>query len=211
MEITWLGHSCFKMKGKEATLITDPYGESVGYPMSNPGANIVTLSHRHPGHSNADGIGDSPRVVSGPGEYEIAGVFIIGMATFHDSQQGKERGKNIIYLIEMDDIRMCHLGDIGHVLSPQQVGELGAVEILLVPVGGVSTINSKVAAEVVRLINPKIILPMHYRTEVINWLDPVDDFLTEMGQKQAMLQKKLVVTRSNLPPESKVTLLDYRS
>ena len=211
MEITWLGHSCFRMKGKEATLVTDPYSESLGYPMSELAANIVTISHSHPGHSYADGVGDGPRVIRGPGEYEIADVLIIGMPTFHDSEEGGERGRNTIYLIEMDELRLCHLGDIGHLLSPQQVEELGNVEILLVPTGGVSTINAKVASELVRLLNPRIIIPMHYNTEMTSWLDPVDDFLKEMGQKETVSQNKLLVTRSNLPSEARVVLLDYRS
>jgi len=211
MEITWLGHSCFKIKGKEVTLITDPYDESLGYPRSELAANIVTISHAHPGHSYADGIGNGPKVINGPGEYEIADVLIIGMQTFHDSQEGRERGRNTIYLIEVDELRLCHLGDIGHLLSLQQVEELGKVEILLVPIGGVSTISAKAASELVRLLNPRIVIPMHYNTEVTSWLDPMDDFLKELGQTGTVSQNKLLVTRSNLPSEGRVVvLLEYR-
>lgn len=211
MEIVWHGHSCFRIKGKETTLITDPYSGGVGYPARELAANIVTVSHSHPGHSCVDGIASKPKVIRGPGEYEIAGVFIIGMSTFHDSQQGKERGKNTIYLVEMDELRLCHLGDIGHVLSPQQVEELGSVDILLVPVGGVSTIDAKVASGMVRQLSPRIIIPMHYGTDVVTWLQPVDGFLREVGDNSVVSQNKLVVNRGNLPTGSRVTVLDYRS
>ena len=117
MEITWLGHSCFRIKGKEAILITDPYDGSIGYSLGKPKANIVTSSHNHPGHSFVAGIGGEPRVVRGPGEYEIANVFITGISTFHDAEKGNKWGKNTVYLIEMDEITVCHLGDLGHALS----------------------------------------------------------------------------------------------
>ncbi len=211
MEIVWHGHSCFRIKCKETTLITDPYSGGVGYPARELAANIVTVSHSHPGHSCVDGIASKPKVIRGPGEYEIGGVFIIGMSTFHDSQQGKERGKNTIYLVEMDELRLCHLGDIGHVLSPQQVEELGSVDILLVPVGGVSTIDAKVASGMVRQLSPRIIIPMHYGTDVVTWLQPVDGFLREVGDNSVVSQNKLVVNRGNLPTGSRVTVLDYRS
>src|SRR4030042_1508692 len=184
IEITWLGHSCFRIKGKGATLITDPYAEGIGYSLGRPKANIVTSSHAHPGHSYVSGVDGSPRIVRGPGEYEIAGVFITGIPTFHDDRKGGERGKNTVYLIEMDDITLCHLGDLGYPLSTTQVEELSAAEVLLVPVGGVSTLDAAAAAEVVRLIQPHIVIPMHFHTEALKFqLDPVGNFLKEMGMK----------------------------
>jgi L-ascorbate metabolism protein UlaG (beta-lactamase superfamily) len=209
MEIIWLGHSCFRLKGKEATLVTDPYNESLGYSLGKPMANVVTVSHPHPGHNNTDGVGNSPKVISIPGEYEIADIFIIGVSTFHDSEQGRRRGKNTIYLIGMDEIKLCHLGDLGHVLSPQQVEELGNVEVLLIPVGSISTLDAKAASEVVRLLSPRIIVPMHYNTAITPWLEPVDRFLKESGLREVTPQTKLSVTRSNLPSETQVVLLDY--
>ena len=208
MEITWFGHSCFRIKGKEATLVTDPCAENLGSAIAGLTANIITMSHQHTGHNNHSGIGGNPRTVSGPGEYEIADVFIIGMSTFHDSEQGSERKKNTIYLIEIDGFRVCHLGDLGHVLSPQQAEELGNVEVVLVPVGGVSTIDAKAALEVTRLLRPKIVIPMHYYAEATPNLNPVDDFLKEIGTREILPQPKLVVTRSNLPLEMQVTLLE---
>jgi len=212
MEITWLGHSCFRLKGKEATLITDPYDASIGYSLGKPKANIVTSSHSHPGHSFVDGVGSESRVVRGPGEYEIAGVFIHGISTFHDNERGKRRGKNTIYLIEIDEVIVCHLGDLGHVLSSEQVGEMSNVEVLLVPVGGLSTIDAPAAAEVVRLLEPRIVIPMHFKTDAVSFeLEPVGNFLKEIGAKSAGPQPKLVITKASLPAEMQVVVLDYRS
>ena len=210
MEVTWLGHSCFKIRGKEVTLVTDPFNESIGYPLVKLAANMVTLSHAHPGHSNAAIVDGNTKVISRPGEYEIGGVFITGISTFHDLEQGESRGKNTIYLIEMDDVRLCHLGDLGHVPSPREMEDLGNVEVLFVPVGGVSTIDANMAAEIVRFLNPKIIFPMHYRTEVTTWLEPSSKFFKEMGLGDIVPQPKFFITRSNLPSETQVVLLDYR-
>lgn len=207
MEITWLGHSCFRIKGKEATLVTDPFSETIGYPPLQLAAHVVTLSHHHPGHSNASCVEDNPKILSRPGEYEISGIFLTGIETFHDSDQGTIRGKNTIYLIEMDDLRLCHLGDLGHALSPRQIEDLGSIEVLFIPVGGISTIDSKLAAEIVRFINPRVIIPMHYQTEIVPWLEPLERFLKEMGLKEVVTQPKFNITRSNLPPETQVMAL----
>lgn len=207
MEITWLGHSCFRIKGKEVTLITDPFDDTIGYPAPKLAANIVTQSHNHPGHSNSSAVEDNPKILSRSGEYEIGGIFLTGIDTYHDSEQGNIRGKNTIYLFEMDDLRLCHLGDIGDVLSPRQIEDLGSIEVLFIPVGGVSTIDSKMAAEIVRFISPRIIIPMHYGNEVVSWLEPLDKFLKEMGFKEVITQPKAYITRSNLPSETQVVAL----
>ena len=212
MEITWLGHSCFRIKGKEAILITDPYDGSIGYSLGKPKANIVTSSHPHPGHGFVAGVGGEPRFVHGPGEYESAGVFIHGIGTFHDNERGEQRGKNTVYLIEIDEITVCHLGDLGHALSSEQVEEMSSAEVLLVPVGGLSTIDAATAAEMVRLLQPRIVIPMHFKTEVVPFkLEPVDNFLNEMGLKGASPQPKLSITKTSLPEEMQVVVLDYRS
>ena len=210
MEISWLGHSCFRIRGKQATVITDPYPPDLGYSLGKPTAHIVTVSHQHPGHSYVQGISGEPRLVTGPGEYEIGGVLITGIATFHDRERGKTRGKNTVYLMEVDEVSVCHLGDLGHVLTAEQVEELGNVDVLLLPVGGVSTINAPVAAEVVRQLEPKAVVPMHYKTEALSWeLEPVDRFLKEMGVKEVNSQPKLSFTKANLPISTQVFLLDY--
>jgi len=210
MDISWLGHSCFKIKGSHATVITDPYPPSLGYSLGKPTARIVTVSHQHSGHSYVQGIGGEPRLVTRPGEYEISGVLIIGIATFHDAEQGEKRGKNTVYLMEVDEILVCHLGDLGHVLTAEQVEEIGNVDVLLLPVGGVSTINAPMAAEVVRQLEPKVVIPMHYKTSALSReLEPVERFLKEIGVKQVEPQPKLSLTRSSLPASTQVFLLDY--
>lgn len=210
MDITWLGHSCFKLRGSHATVITDPYSPEIGYSMGKTNARIVTVSHHHPGHSYTKGIGGEPKVVERPGEYEVSGVLIIGIATFHDKEGGKKRGKNTVYLLEIDEVSICHLGDLGHVLTGERVEEIDDVDVLLLPVGGVATINASTAAEVVRQIEPKIVIPMHYKTPSLKMeLDPVEKFLKEIGAKQVEPLAKLSVSKSNLPPTTHVVLLDY--
>jgi len=148
--------------------------------------------------------------VTGPGEYEISGVLIIGMTTFHDGERGKKRGKNTVYLIELDEVAVCHLGDLGHVLTTEQVEEIEKVDVLLLPVGGVSTIDAPLAAEVVRQLEPKVVVPMHYKTEALTReLEPVDRFLKEMGIKEVVSQPRLSLTKANLPDTTQVFLLDY--
>ncbi len=210
MDISWLGHSCFRIRGSHATVITDPYPPNLGYSLGKPIARIVTVSHQHPGHSYTQGIGGEPRLVTGPGEYEISGVLIIGIATFHDGEKGRKRGSNTAYLMEVDEVSVCHLGDLGHVLTTEQVEELGNVDVLLLPVGGVSTINAPMATEVVRQLEPKVVVPMHYKTEALNReLEPVGRFLKEMGVKEVNSQPKLSFTKPSLPATMQVFLLDY--
>ncbi len=211
MDITWLGHSCFRIKGKGATLLTDPYGESIGYSLGSPEANIVTSSHPHPGHGFTSGVGGEPKIVRGPGEYEISGVSITGIATFHDAEKGQERGKNTVYLIEMEDMKLCHLGDLGHSLSTEQVAEIGSVDLLMVPVGGFSTIDAVTAAETVRLLQPSVVIPIHFQTEVVRFqLAPAERFLREMGIKAGFeAEPRLSITKAGLSEETQVVVLDY--
>ena len=203
-----MGHSCFRIKGNQAVIITDPFPPDLGYTLGKQTASIVTVSHQHPSHSYVDDINGEPRIIRGPGEYEISGILIIGIATFHDSVRGQTRGKNTVYLMEIEGISICHLGDLGHVLSSEQVEEIGDIDVLLLPVGGVSTINAAMAAEVIRQVEPKVVIPMHYKTPSLKReLDPVDDFLREMGVGQIEPRNKLSVSRTNLPPSTQVFLL----
>jgi L-ascorbate metabolism protein UlaG (beta-lactamase superfamily) len=212
MDIFWLGHSCFRIKGNSATLITDPYSPETGYTMGKQTARIVTVSHSHPGHSYVQAVGDEPKAVLGPGEYEISGVLIVGFKTYHDTEKGEKRGKNTVYIIHMDELSICHLGDLGHSLTSDQLEELEDVDVLFIPVGGVSTIDGAKAAEVVRQIEPKIVIPMHYQTEALKrQLNPVDLFLKEIGAKDIEVQPKLTVNKSNLPQSMQVSLLSYES
>jgi L-ascorbate metabolism protein UlaG (beta-lactamase superfamily) len=210
VDINWLGHACFRLKGSRAVVITDPFPPELGYNLGKPEADIVTVSHQHPSHSYLEGVGGKPRVIRGPGEYEISNVLIIGVPTHHDAEGGREKGKNTVYLMEVDGVSVCHLGDLGHVLTAEQVEEIGNVDVLLVPVGGGSTIDAAQAAEVVRQLDPKAVIPMHYQTPVLSReLEPVEKFLKEMGVGQIEPAPKLSVNRSNLPLSTQVFLLGY--
>jgi L-ascorbate metabolism protein UlaG (beta-lactamase superfamily) len=208
VDISWLGHSCFRIKGSQAVIITDPYPPELGYTLGKQTANIVTVSHRHPNHAYIQGVGGEFRIVNGPGEYEISGILIIGIATYHDTQRGQVRGKNTVYVMEIDGISVCHLGDLGHVLSSEQVEEIGDIDVLLLPVGGTSTINAAIAAEVIRQLEPKVVIPMHYKTPSISReLDDIGVFLKEMGMETAEPRPKLAVSKSNLPLSTQIIVL----
>jgi L-ascorbate metabolism protein UlaG (beta-lactamase superfamily) len=209
MDITWLGYSCFRIRGNQAIIITDPFPPGLGYTLGKQTADIVTISHPHPTHSYFQGISGEPRLVKGPGEYEISGVLMLGIATYHDVVKGQSRGKNTAYLMEIDGVAVCHLGDIGHVLSNEQVEEMGNVDVLMLPVGGVSTINAAMAAEIIRKLEPKAVIPMHYQTpKAGRELEPVENFLKEMGLGQVESRPKFTVSKSNLPITTQVILLD---
>ena len=210
MEITWLGHSCFLIRGKEETIITDPCHPDLGYRLGEPEADIVTLSHFHPGHSYIEGVANEPKQIKSPGEYEIGGTFITGISTFHDDKKGELKGKNTIYVIEMDGITLCHLGDLGHPLGPHLVEELGDVDILFLPAGEVSTIPVDTAVEIVRQLEPPIVIPMHYKTEAFTGnLSLVDNFLDKMRIRELEAKPKLSITSSSLPTTTQTIVLNY--
>jgi L-ascorbate metabolism protein UlaG (beta-lactamase superfamily) len=210
MEITWLGQSCFRIKSTHGIVITDPYSPETGYTLGKVTARIVTVSHAHKDHNYPQGISGEFKVINRPGEYEISDILIFGVATFHDAEQGKQRGKNVVYRIETDDLSICHLGDLGHTLNAAQVEQLQNCDVLLIPVGGVYTVNGTVAAEIVRQLTPRVVIPMHYKTPKSNpALEPVDRFLQEIGAGTAVPQPKLSITRSSVPETMQVVLLDY--
>ena len=211
MEITWYGHSCFRLRDKGVAVVTDPYSKDIGYTLPRIRADIVTISHDHPDHNNARAIKGSPRVLSGPGEYEIKGVFITGIATYHDGKQGRERGRNTVFIFEFNGLTVCHLGDLGHVPTQDQAEVLSGAQVLLIPVGGVYTINAAQAAEVVSLLEPRIVIPMHYKTPLVKIkLDPVSKFLKAMGVDKPAPVDSLQVHGSKLPEETQVVLLNYK-
>ena len=210
MEIVWLGHSCFRIRGKEATIVTDPFDKTLGYPVKKPTATIVTVSHEHPQHSFLKGVAGEPKVISRPGEYEIAHVFINGIATFHDASKGELRGKNTAFFIEIEDVNICHLGDLGHVPTAEQTEQMSDTDILMVPTGGGDTMGAAAAVETISLLQPKIVLPMHYKTDVVKMeLASLEPFLKEMGLKEVTPQPKLSISKSSLPAETTVVVLDY--
>ncbi len=171
MEITYLGHSCFKLKGKQGTVVTDPYAKEVGFSMPSVSADVVTFSHAHVDHNNAAGVSTTARRkhpfwITKPGEYEVAGISVFGFPTYHDKQMGKDRGTNIICKIVLDGISVVHLGDLGHLLDEKLVESLGNVDVLLCPVGGEVTIDPNMAMEIIQEIEPYYVIPMHYKTPV---------------------------------------------
>jgi L-ascorbate metabolism protein UlaG (beta-lactamase superfamily) len=210
MEISWLGHSCFLIRGKEKTIITDPYHPELGYQLGEPEADIVTLSHFHPGHNYIEGVANEPKRVKCPGEYEIGGTFITGVASFHDNRKGDLRGKNTIYVIEADGITLCHLGDLGHPVGPHLIEEIGDIDILFLPVGEVSTILIDTAVEIVRQLEPSIVIPMHYKTEAFTGdLSLVDKYLDKMRIRKLEAGPKLSITQSSLPTPTQTIVLSY--
>jgi L-ascorbate metabolism protein UlaG (beta-lactamase superfamily) len=211
MEIDWFGLSCFRLRSREATLVADPYEKSLGLKFPRPRADIVTISHAHAGHDNADGVPGEPKVIDGPGEYEVSSVFVTGVQTFHDKRNGRDRGKNTVYAINMEGINICHLGDLGHVPTQAQADAIGDVDILLVPVGGGNALNASDATEVVSLFEPTIVIPMHYRVpDLTVKLDPVDKFIKEMGVKAPAPVESLQVKRDGLPKEMQIVLLSIK-
>jgi L-ascorbate metabolism protein UlaG (beta-lactamase superfamily) len=211
MEISWLGHSCFQLRGKNVTLITDPFSPQLGHSLGKISAPIVTISHNHPGHNYAGGVDGGPRIVRGPGEYEISDVLITGVASYHDNKHGQELGRNTIYIIHMDDLVICHLGDLGHILQEEQLEEVADADMLLVPIGGLHTINATQAAEVISQVEPHIVIPMHFSPPIDDVPNPLDKFCREMGIEAINPQPKLSITRSALPAETQVVILSIRS
>lgn len=215
MDIFPLGHASFKIRGKTVTIVTDPYlPDMVGLKFpKNVEADIVTVSHEHRDHDAVDQIGGSPYIVRGPGEYEIKGAHIRGTPSFHDAERGAKRGRNTMYHIELDGVRLAHLGDLGHTLSAGDVEELGDVDILFIPVGGVFTIHAKQAVEIVNEIEPSIVIPMHYNRPGLNpknfsELVPVSDFLKEIGKEGTSTQQKLNITKDKITEEMQVIVLE---
>jgi L-ascorbate metabolism protein UlaG (beta-lactamase superfamily) len=220
MEITWFGHSCFRLVERGmASVVTDPYDESLGYPTLRLKADIVTVSHAAPGHSHIEAVMGESRALRGPGEYEIGGVFITGIPTAQTQSESAKKKKpasepksNTVFVFDYDGLTVCHLGDLDHVPSQAQIEALGAVNVALVPVGGGAGLNAAQAAEVISLLEPSIVVPMHYRTDSGSPdLEPVSKFLKEMGLGATKAEPGLKVTRASLPEETHVMLLECKT
>jgi L-ascorbate metabolism protein UlaG (beta-lactamase superfamily) len=211
VDLTWLGHGCFRLRGRAAAVVTDPYPPSLGPKLPKLEADLVTISHQHENHSYAQAVVKEPYVVRGPGEYEVAGVTVTGLPTFHDASQGSVHGRNTVCVIELDDVRVCHLGDLGHPLAADMLEALGNIDVLLVPVGGGNTLDAAGAAEVVRQVEPRVVIPMHYALPALKTeLAPVERFLKEMGVTEAEPQPRLSVQPSSAESETRVVVLEPR-
>jgi len=214
VEITWLGHSCFRLRDRAATVVTDPYGKDIGLILPRVRADIVTISHDADDHNYVKGVKGDFRVLAGPGEYEVSSVFVTGLELRGSKKKEVAVGpRNTVFLFEFDDLTVCHLGDLNIVPTQAQVEEaLGAVDVLLIPVGGEETLNASQASEVVSLLEPHIVIPMHYHVpDVTMNLDPVGKFLKEMGLDKVAPQESLKVSRSGLPDETQIVLLELKS
>ncbi len=208
MQITWLGQSCFQIassqgKNGQVAIVTDPFDERLGLKALQLEAEIVMVSHNHYDHNNAKAIKGNPFLINGPGEYDIQGAYIQGIPAFHDDSQGKERGETTIFTIEMEEMRICHLGDLGQKeLTEDQLEKIGTIDILMIPIGGVYTIDAKGAAKIISQIEPKIIIPMHYQIPKLKMkLEGLDKFLKTMGQKAQEPQNKIIIKKKDLPEE----------
>ena len=212
MEITWYGLSCFRLtERKMATVITDPYDHKVvGYSALKLRGDIVTVSHATPGHSFEKAVSTKHRLINGPGEYEIGGVFITAVQT-NGKKRDQDEMKNTLYVFDYSGVTVAHLGDLRRVPTQAQIEALGNVDVALVPVGGGGGLNAAKAAEVVSVLEPGIVIPMHYQTPKCKLdLAPLDKFLKEMGLGSAEPELSLKVTRSSIPTETRVVVLDYK-
>jgi L-ascorbate metabolism protein UlaG (beta-lactamase superfamily) len=208
LDVTWLGHGCFRIRGRNAAVVTDPFPPAIGLKLPRLDAELVTVSHEHENHNYTHAMREAHEI-RGPGEYEVAGVSVIGLPTYHDGDHGAKQGRNTVYVIEIDDVRVCHLGDLGHKLDDADAGTIGRTDVLLVPVGGRTAMNASQAAEVVRQLEPRFVVPMHYAIPGLKLqLDPLDRFLAEMGVTASEPQPKLTVQASSGEYETKVVVLE---
>jgi L-ascorbate metabolism protein UlaG (beta-lactamase superfamily) len=208
-KIYFAGQSCFQIsvsnsRDHSADIVIDPFGDDIGLKVPNLSADILLVSHQHHDHNNIDAVKGDPFIAEGPGEYEIKGVFVRGIPSFHDNKEGKEKGKNTIYTIEAEDLKFCHLGDLGQKeLTDEQVDKIGSVDVLMIPVGNQeNTISSVEAQKIISQIEPLIVIPMHYALPKLKMeLDDVAKFLKTMGKNGVTPQDKLVVKNSTMPKD----------
>lgn len=214
VDIWFYGQACFKVKGKNVSLVFDPYDANfTGLSPLKLEADIVCVSHNHEDHNNVRAVktaaGEAPFVINGPGEYEKSGANVVGVASFHDDSAGRERGKNTIYSVLVDDVNIVHLGDLGQKKLTQEQVEAISCDVLLIPVGGVYTINGRDVPDIIAQLEPKIIVPMHYKIEGLKFnLEPVGDFLKAMGKENVQASSKLSVSQDRLGEEPEVVVLE---
>jgi L-ascorbate metabolism protein UlaG (beta-lactamase superfamily) len=215
MKLKWLGHSAFILTSDSGTkVLTDPYESgsydgAVGYGPITERVDVVTVSHAHPDHYCEDGLPRGFQCIKEPGPHQVAGISISGLKTYHDASKGKERGRNIVYLIEMDGIRVCHLGDLGHTLSSADLQALGKVDVLLIPVGGFYTIGPKEALAVMKSISPSITIPMHFKTDSLGFpIKPAEDFLSLAGEYEEPGVSEVDISKADLGSQ-RIILLEH--
>jgi len=213
MKITWHGRSCFKLlvksnTGDKITILIDPFDKEIGLTPPRGNADIILITHDHKDHNNIKAASGTPFIINGPGEYDVRGVPIKGVYSYHDNSKGSERGINTIYIIEAEDIKICHLGDLGQKeLADTQLDKIGEIDILMVPVGGTYTINGEEAVKIINQIEPNVAIPMHYRISGTDTkFDKVDDFLKEVGVEPETMEE-YNVKKLDLSENMKVVIM----
>ena len=216
MKIKWYGHAAFLITSEQGTrIITDPYepgafGGQLSYGKIQDQAEIVLVSHDHADHNHTADLPGKPQIVKGGGSRSVKGIAIRGVNTYHDGSRGSERGNNTVFNLNVDGIQVCHLGDLGHVLSPQEVSEIGPVDILISPVGGFYTINAKEATQVADLLKPNVVIPMHFKTGKCGFpIAPVEEFLNQNPIVNRTGLTEVSFEKRSLPPEREVVVLDH--
>lgn len=211
MRIKWFGHACFEIvTGKGTRILTDPFDESVGYKVPDIQTDIVTTSHDHFDHNNTGMVKGGFRHINKPGDYVVSDVRIKGVHTWHDDTGGSKRGPNVVFVYQADGLSVCHLGDLGHELDSEQEKELSDMDLLMIPVGGTYTVNAKTAAEIVGVLKPRVVIPMHYKTKVLSFpIDGVEPFLKLSGGLDMKPVKMLEVNRDNIGSLPGLILMDY--
>lgn len=209
VKITWKGHACFEIKGETVTIVTDPF-KGIGLPEPTGPAEVVLSSHGHSDHAATELIEGAQALKEFVGETTVAGVPIKGVATFHDTEHGRKRGKNSVYVMEVDGIRICHLGDLGHPLTAEQVNDIGKVDVLLIPVGGNYTIDAHVATQEVEKLAPKVAIPMHVKLPGLRVdVGPVDNFLKGKENVERIATNSIELTKADLPAQTVIKALTY--
>lgn len=208
MQIIWHGHSCFQItttqgKNNQVNIVIDPFSEETGLRLPKLEADIVLVTHNHQDHNNVKAVSGSPFLISGPGEYEVKNIFVQGIHSWHDEKEGEKRGENTIFVLEAEEMRICHLGDLGQKeLISEQLEQIGSIDILMIPIGGVYTISAKESIKIMSQIEPKIIIPMHYQIPKLKLkLDGLDKFLKTMGIKTIEPLNKLTIKKKDLSEE----------
>ncbi|MEQ8671923.1 MAG: MBL fold metallo-hydrolase [Aggregatilineales bacterium] len=210
MDITWYGHSCFRLTERgQISVVTDPFSEEIGLPVPQRlKGEVVTVSHQAPGHNFLDAVKGIQYALEGPGEYEIGGVFFNGIAMHKADPETQTVRHNVAYTIQFGDITVLHLGDLAHVPNQSTIESLGEVHVALVPIGGGNSLSAAEAAEVIALIEPNYIVPMHYMLDGLTvLLDPVEKFLKEMGVSKVQEEDTLRVSSANLPEQPQVVVM----
>lgn len=213
MKIKWLAHASFLMTSEEGKkIITDPYkvGGAINYAPINESADVVTISHDHTDHNNARAVKGNPTIIKDAGITKAKGIEFRGIPSYHDTAQGSQRGENIIFCFTLDGIKICHLGDLGHLLSNEQIAEIGSVDILLIPVGGYFTIDAEQATTVAKSLKARIVIPMHYKTPKCDYpLSRIEEFLKDKRNVRKLNSTEAEYKKEQIPEEVEIVVLQH--